>query len=73
MTALGKTNSPTKDEEGVKRMRQCWALGRTMDGLKADPGGAPVSAAPSSEPAGEPEAMSWAEINPTKILGRGRW
>ena len=56
-------------------MRQWWALGRTKDGLKADPGGAPESAAPFSELASEPEAMSWAEIDPTEVLGRrrGRW
>ena len=56
-------------------MRQWWALGRTKDGLKADPGGSPASAATFSELASEPEAMSWAEIDPTKGMGwrRGRW
>ena len=53
-------------------MRRWWALGRTKDGLKADPGGAPASSAPSSELASEPEAMSWAEIDPTEVLGRRR-
>ena len=50
-------------------MRQWWALGRTKDGLKADPEGAPASAA------SEPESMSWAEIDPAEVLGRrrGRW
>ena len=51
-------------------MRQWWALGRTKDGLKADPGGAPASSAPFSELASEPEAMLWAEIDPTEFLGR---
>ena len=41
-------------------MCQWWALGRTKDGLKADPGGAPASSAPFSELASKPEAMSWA-------------
>ena len=56
-------------------MRQWWALGRTKDGLKADPGGAPASAAPFLELASEPKAMLWAEIDPTEVLGRrrGRW
>ena len=53
-------------------MRQWWALGRTKDGLKADPGGAPASSAPFSELASEPVAMSWAEIDPTEVLGRRR-
>ena len=53
-------------------MRQWWALGRTKDGLKADPGGAPASSAPFSELASELEAMSWAEIDPTEVLGRRR-
>ena len=53
-------------------MRQWWALGRTKDGLKADPGAAPASSAPFSELASEPEAMSWAEIDPTEVLGRRR-
>ena len=47
------------------------ALGRTKDGLKADPGGAPASSAAFSELASEPEA-SCAEIDPTKVLGRRR-
>ena len=51
-------------------MRQWWTLERTKDGLKADPGGAPASSAPFSELASEPEAMSWAEIDPTEVLGR---
>ena len=56
-------------------MRQWWALGRTRDGLRADPGGAPASSAPFSELASEPQAMSWAEIDPTEVSGRrrGRW
>ena len=53
-------------------MRQWWALGRTKDGLKADPRGAPASLAPFSELASEPEAMSWAEKDPTEVLGRRR-
>ena len=53
-------------------MRQWCALGRTNDGLKAEPGGAPASSAPFSELARELEAMSWAEIDPTEVLGRGR-
>ena len=53
-------------------MRQWWALGRTKDGLKADPGGAPASSARFSELASEPEAKSWAEIDPTEVLGRRR-
>ena len=53
-------------------MRQWWALGTTKNGLKADPGGAPASSAPSSELAREPEVMSWAEIGPTDVLGRRR-
>ena len=52
-------------------MRQWWALGRTKEGQKADPGGAPASAAPFSELTSEPEAMSWAEIAPTEVLGGG--
>ena len=51
-------------------MRQWWALGRTKDGLKADPEGAPASSVPFSELAREPEVMSWAEIDPTKVLAR---
>ena len=51
-------------------MHQWWALGRTKDGLEADPGGAPASSAPFSELASEPEAMSWAEIDPTEVLER---
>ena len=35
--------------------------GRTKDSLKADPGGASASAAPFSELASKPEAMSWAD------------
>ena len=55
-------------------MRRWWALGRTKGGLKANPGGAPVSAASFSELAGEPESIPWAEIDPTKVLGRrSRW
>ena len=56
-------------------MRQWWTLGRTTDGLKADPGGAPACSAPFSELASKPEAMSWAEIDPTGVFGRrrGRW
>ena len=56
-------------------MRQWWALGRTKDSLKADPGGASASSAPFSELASEPEAMSWAELDPPEVLGRrrGRW
>ena len=50
-------------------MRQWWALGRTKDGLKADPEGAPASSAPFSELASEPEAMSWAEKYPTRFWG----
>ena len=49
-------------------MRQWWALLRTMGGLEDDSGGAPVSTAPFSELAGEPEAMSWAEMDSTKSL-----
>ena len=49
-------------------MRQRRALGGTRDGLSADPGGAPVSAAPFSELQSKLEAMSWAEIDPTKVL-----
>ena len=69
---LWENNGPTKDEEGQKEMRQWWALGRTKDGLKVDPGGAPASSAPFSELAGEPEARSWAEIDPTEVLARRR-
>ena len=50
-------------------MRQWWALGRTKDGLKADPGAAPASSAPFPELAREPEAMSWAKIDLTEVLG----
>ena len=50
-------------------MRQWWALVRTKDGLKADPGGAPASSASFLELASEPEAMSWAEIDPTEVFG----
>ena len=53
-------------------MRQWWALGKTEGGLKADPGGAPASSAPFSELASEPEAISWAEIDPTEVLARRR-
>ena len=53
-------------------MRKWWALGRAKDGLKADPGGAPASAAPFSELTGEPEAMSFAKIDPTEVSGRRR-
>ena len=53
-------------------MCQWWALGKTKDGLKADPGGAPASLAPFSELVSEPEAMSWAEIDPTKVFARKR-
>ena len=46
-----------------------------MDGRKDDPGGPPASAASLLKLASEPEAISWAEIDPTKVLGRrrGRW
>ena len=46
-----------------------------MSGRNADPGGAAASAATFSELASEPEAMPWAEIDPTKVLRRrrGRW
>ena len=56
-------------------MRQWWALGRTKNGLKADPAGAPASPAPFSELASEPEAMSGVEIDPAEVSGRrrGRW
>ena len=40
--------------------------------MKADPGEAPASSAPFSELAREPEVMSWAEIDPTEVLGRRR-
>ena len=53
-------------------MRQWWALERTKDGLEVDPGEAPASSAPFSEVAREPEVMSWAEIDPTEVLGRRR-
>ena len=53
-------------------MTQWWALGRTKDGLKSNPGGAPGSSASFSELASEPEAMSWAEIDPTEVLARRR-
>ena len=53
-------------------MRQWWAHGRTKDGLKADLGEAPASSVPFSELAREPEVMSWAEIDPTEVLGRKR-
>ena len=48
---------------------------RTKGGLIADPGGAPGSTAPFPELASESAAISWAEIDPTKVLGRrrGRW
>ena len=46
--------------------------GVTMDGLKAKPGGAPVSTAPFPELVSDPAAMSWVEISPTKVLGRRR-
>ena len=39
-----------------------------MGGLKADSGGAPASTAPFSELASEPEAMSWARMDATKVL-----
>ena len=45
---------------------------RTKDGLKADPRGAPVSTAPFPELAGESAAVSMAEIDPAKVLGRRR-
>ena len=38
-----------KDEEGLKQVRQRWALGRTIDGLKPDPAGVPVSTTPFSD------------------------
>ena len=41
-------------------------------GLKAGRGGATASPAPFSELASEPEAMSWAGIDPTKVSGRRR-
>ena len=52
-------------------VRQWWALGRTRNGLKVDPGGAPASSAAFSELANESEA-SCSEIDPTKVLGRRR-
>ena len=53
-------------------MRQWWALGRSKNGLKADTGRAPASSSPFPELASEPETMSWAEIDPTEVLGRRR-
>ena len=52
-----------------KRQRKLWAMERTKGGLKADPGGAPVSTASFPELAGESTAIPWAEIHPTKVLG----
>ena len=51
------------------------STGENEGGLKTDPGGTPASSAPFSELESEPEAMSWAEIDPTEVLGRrrGRW
>ena len=69
MAALGN-KGPTKDEEGQNGMRQWCALGRTKDGLKAYPEGAPASTAPFSEIASELEAMSRAETDPVEVFWR---
>ena len=71
MAALGR-KGPTTDLEGLKRRRQWWVMERTKGGLKADPGGAPVSTVPLPELASESAAISGAEIEPTKVLGRRR-
>ena len=71
MAALG-SRGPAKGYEGLKRRRQWWAMERTKGGLKADPGGAPVSTAPFPELLAKSSAISWADIDPTKVLGRRR-
>ena len=45
MAALGRKR-PDEAIGRLKRRRQWLAMGRTKGGLKADPGGAPVSTAP---------------------------
>ena len=47
-------------------------MGTTKGGLKADSGGMPASTVPFPELANESAATSWAEIDPTKVLGRRR-
>ena len=47
-------------------------MGRTKGSLNADQGRTPASTAPSLELASESAAISWAEIDPTKVLGRRR-
>ena len=61
--------------EGLKRRRQWWAMERTKGGLNTGPGGALVSTARFPELASESAAISWAEMDPTKVLGRrkSRW
>ena len=57
MAALG-SKAPTKDWEGLKRKRQWSTMEGTKGGLKADPGGTPVSTAPFPELASESAAIS---------------
>lgn len=56
-------------------MCQYRALGRTMDSLRVYLGRATVSTVPFLKLASETKSMPWAEIDPTKTLGRrtGRW
>ena len=42
---------------------------RTKGGLNADPRGTPASSAPFPELASESVAISWAEVDPTKVFG----
>jgi len=69
MAALGMNEGPTKDEKGLKTEAPMVDGGETMGGLKAKPGGAPVSTAPFPEMESNPAVVSWVEIGPTKVWG----
>ena len=73
MGALGRQ----KPDEGLGRAKtEAPMVGdREKGGLKVDRGGAPVSTAPFPELASESAAMSWAEIDATKVVVRrmSRW
>ena len=71
----GGSSGKERPDEGLGRTkmeRQWWTMNRKKGGLKTDQRRAPVSTAPFPELASESAAISWAEINPTEVLGRRR-
>ena len=70
MAALGR-KGPTRIRR-AKTEAPMVGDGEDEGGLKSDPGGAPVSTAPFLELASESAAISWAEIDSAKVLGRRR-